>query len=67
MQHIDVIVVVLFAVATVVALLVRKLLVPCTVGLVLSGILLGATRDLSKGVDARLLSLAGAASGDEDL
>jgi CPA1 family monovalent cation:H+ antiporter len=46
MQNIDVIVVVLFAVATVVALLVRKLLVPYTVGLVLAGLLLGATHVL---------------------
>ncbi len=43
MQNIDVIVVALFAVATVVALVVRKLLVPYTVGLVLAGLLLGAT------------------------
>ena len=46
MQNIDVIVVTLFAVATVVALLVRKLLVPYTVGLVLAGLLLGATHVL---------------------
>lgn len=46
MQNIDVIVVVLFAVATVVALLVRKLLVPYTVGLVLAGLVLGATHVL---------------------
>ncbi len=46
MQNIDVIVVVLFAVATVVALLVRKLLVPYTVGLVLAGLLLGTTHVL---------------------
>ncbi len=46
MQNIDVIVVALFAVATVVALLVRRLLVPYTVGLVLAGLLLGATHVL---------------------
>jgi CPA1 family monovalent cation:H+ antiporter len=47
MQNIDVIVVALFAVATVVALLVRRLLVPYTVGLVLAGLLLGATHVLN--------------------
>ena len=46
MQNVDVILVVLFAVATVVALLVRRLLVPYTVGLVLAGLLLGATHQL---------------------
>jgi NhaP-type Na+/H+ or K+/H+ antiporter len=46
MQNIDVIMVALFAVATVVALIVRKLLVPYTVGLVLAGLLLGATHVL---------------------
>ncbi len=46
MQNLDVIFVALFAVATAVALLVRRLLVPYTVGLVLAGLLLGATHIL---------------------
>jgi CPA1 family monovalent cation:H+ antiporter len=43
-QNMDVIVVALFAIATAVAIVVRRLLVPYTVGLVLAGILLGTTR-----------------------
>ena len=46
MENLDLISVALFAVATVVALLVRRLLVPYTVGLVLAGLLLGATHVL---------------------
>ena len=46
MENLDVIGVALFAIATVVALLVRRLLVPYTVGLVLAGLLFGATHVL---------------------
>jgi len=46
MHNLDVIIVLLFTVATLVALLVRRLLVPYTVGLVLAGLLLGATHQL---------------------
>ena len=46
MENLDVIGVALFAVATVVALVVRRMLVPYTVGLVVAGLLLGATHVL---------------------
>lgn len=43
MQNLDLVVVALFGVATVVALVVRRLVVPYTVGLVVAGLLIGAT------------------------
>lgn len=46
MHNLDVIGVALFAVATVVALVVRRMLVPHTVGLVVAGLVLGATHVL---------------------
>lgn len=46
MQNLDIVVVALFAVATVVALVVRRLVVPYTVGLVLAGLAIGATHVL---------------------
>jgi CPA1 family monovalent cation:H+ antiporter len=45
-ENLDVIGVALFTVATVVALVVRRMLLPYTVGLVLAGLLLGATHAL---------------------
>lgn len=46
MQNLDIVVVVLFAVATSVALVVRRLVVPYTAGLVLAGLLIGSTHVL---------------------